>query len=180
MAIGIRNVTTWGRRWHAAITAAALLVVAVQARGAQDVGVDAQLQGNALAISTHATIRALLPIIWQTLTDYDHLAESNPTSITRRPSRSTCSAEIYGAWPALTASKPSSAPVSNSCCAGRGSSSPIFPCRCLLPLPDCARPLQTSSPAWSGRSNAEDRPRLVAEQSDTSPWTDWFGPCSPS
>jgi len=53
-------------------------VVAVQAPGAQDVGVDAQLQGNALAISTHATIRAPLPIIWQTLTDYDHLAEFIP------------------------------------------------------------------------------------------------------
>jgi ribosome-associated toxin RatA of RatAB toxin-antitoxin module len=78
MAISIRNVTTSRRRWHAAITSAALLVVAVQARGAQDVGVDAQLRGNALAITTHATIRAPLPVIWQTLTDYDHLAEFIP------------------------------------------------------------------------------------------------------
>jgi len=78
MAIRIQKVTAAARRWHAAITSAAVLVLAVQARGAQDVGVDTQLQGNALAISTHATIRATLPIMWQTLTDYDHLAEFIP------------------------------------------------------------------------------------------------------
>ena len=78
MAIRIQKVTASARSWHAALTSVAVLVLAVQARGAQDVDVDAQLQGNALAISTHATIRARLPIIWQTLTDYDHLAEFIP------------------------------------------------------------------------------------------------------
>ena len=78
MAISIQNATTSAPRWHAAITSVAVLVLALQARGAQDVGVDAQLQGNVLAISTHATIRASLPTIWQTLTDYDHLAEFIP------------------------------------------------------------------------------------------------------
>jgi ribosome-associated toxin RatA of RatAB toxin-antitoxin module len=73
-----QKVTTSARSWQAALTSAAVLVLAVHARAAQDVGVDAQLQGNGLAISTHATIRAPLPIIWQTLTDYDHLAEFIP------------------------------------------------------------------------------------------------------
>ena len=78
MAIRIQKVTASARSWHAALTSVAVLVLAVQARGAQDVGVDAQLRGNALAITTHATIRAPLPVIWQTLTDYDHLAEFIP------------------------------------------------------------------------------------------------------
>jgi ribosome-associated toxin RatA of RatAB toxin-antitoxin module len=41
-------------------------------------GVDAQFQGNALTISAHATMRMPLSVIWDTLTDYDHLAEFIP------------------------------------------------------------------------------------------------------
>jgi ribosome-associated toxin RatA of RatAB toxin-antitoxin module len=57
---------------------AGILVGEASAWSAQDVAVDAEVQGNALAINAHATIRAPLPLIWHTLTDYDHLAEFIP------------------------------------------------------------------------------------------------------
>lgn len=78
MAGSIRNTTTTAWRWYAAISSAAVLALACEARGAEDVGVDAALQGNVLAISAHATIGVPLPIIWQTLTDYDRLAQFIP------------------------------------------------------------------------------------------------------
>ncbi len=58
--------------------AVAVVITAARVESAQDVAVDAQRQGNALAISAYARIRAPLPLIWQTLTDYDHLAEFIP------------------------------------------------------------------------------------------------------
>ena len=61
-----------------AAAAAAAIVLACDAHGAQDVGIDAQLKGDVLAVSAHATIRAPLPVIWHTLTDYDYLAEFIP------------------------------------------------------------------------------------------------------
>src|SRR5215469_11003674 len=78
MAANIRYTapSAWGR-W-VAVTAAAALALACDAHGAQDVGLDAQLRGHVLAVSAHATIRAPLPVIWHTLTDYDHLAEFIP------------------------------------------------------------------------------------------------------
>jgi ribosome-associated toxin RatA of RatAB toxin-antitoxin module len=67
------------RLWWAALAlSAGVSAAAGFARGAEDVGVDAKLQGDALAISAHAAIRAPLQLIWQTLTDYDHLAEFIP------------------------------------------------------------------------------------------------------
>jgi ribosome-associated toxin RatA of RatAB toxin-antitoxin module len=78
MAASIQDTTTLGSSWYATIISAVVLVLALEARGAQDVSVDAQLQGNAMAISAHATIRAPLSVIWHTLTDYDHLAEFIP------------------------------------------------------------------------------------------------------
>lgn len=68
----------------AAFTAAAITVGGEPARSAEDVAVEAQLQGNALAITAHATLRAPLPIIWRTLTDYDHLAAFIPGMKTSR------------------------------------------------------------------------------------------------
>ena len=65
-------------RQIAIAAALATIVFAHTVRSAQDVAVDAQRQGNALAVSAHATIRAPLPLIWRTLTDYDHLAEFIP------------------------------------------------------------------------------------------------------
>jgi ribosome-associated toxin RatA of RatAB toxin-antitoxin module len=61
-----------------AAAAAAALALACDAHGAQDLGLDARLKGHVLAVSAHATIRAPLPVIWHTLTDYDHLAEFIP------------------------------------------------------------------------------------------------------
>jgi len=61
------------------ITVALTAIVLVQGvRAAQDVAVEAQRRGNALAVDAHATLRASLPLIWRTLTDYDHLAEFIP------------------------------------------------------------------------------------------------------
>ena len=70
-----------GRLRSAGRAAAALALAALfaaNADGAQDIGVDAQRQGDALAVSAHATIRAPLSVIWRTLTDYDHLADFIP------------------------------------------------------------------------------------------------------
>jgi hypothetical protein len=61
-----------------AIAVAVVITAAARAESTQDVVVDAHRQGNALAISAYARIRAPLPLIWQTLTDYDHLAEFIP------------------------------------------------------------------------------------------------------
>lgn len=69
---------------QAVITAATITVVVSASAGAQEVAVDAQLKGNALAVSAHATIHAALATIWHTLTDYDHLAEFIPGMKTSR------------------------------------------------------------------------------------------------
>jgi hypothetical protein len=58
MAISIRITAILASRWYATIISAALLVLACEARRAQDVGVDAQFQGNAFAISCHANVLA--------------------------------------------------------------------------------------------------------------------------
>lgn len=84
MAPSIRYTGVLAGRWCVAIASASLLALACEARAAQDIGLDAQLRGNALAIKAHATIRAPLPIIWHTLTDYDHLAEFIPGMKTSR------------------------------------------------------------------------------------------------
>jgi len=65
-------------RWAAVVVAVGTVFAATRAESARDVAVDAERQGNALAISAHATIRAPLPLIWATLTDYDHLAQFIP------------------------------------------------------------------------------------------------------
>jgi len=78
MAANIRYTGASARERWVAVAAAAALTLACEAHGAQDVGLDAQLRGHVLAVSAHATIRAPLPVIWHTLTDYDHLAEFIP------------------------------------------------------------------------------------------------------
>ena len=45
---------------------------------AKHVSVEASYQGSAVAIIAHATINAPYALIWQTLTDYDHLSEFIP------------------------------------------------------------------------------------------------------
>jgi hypothetical protein len=79
MASSCRRINISARVWWVAVAAAAGFTIAVHAAvGAQDVAVDAERQGNALLVSAHATIRAPLPVIWRTLTDYDHLADFIP------------------------------------------------------------------------------------------------------
>jgi ribosome-associated toxin RatA of RatAB toxin-antitoxin module len=50
--------------------------------GAEQVSVEASRQGAAVAIEARATIKAPYALIWQTLTDYDHLSEFIPGMIT--------------------------------------------------------------------------------------------------
>ena len=46
--------------------------------GAEQVSVEASSQGTAVAIKARAAIKAPYALIWQTLTDYDHLSEFIP------------------------------------------------------------------------------------------------------
>ena len=50
--------------------------------GAEQVSVEASRQGTAVAIEARATIKATHTLIWQTLTDYDHLSEFIPGMLT--------------------------------------------------------------------------------------------------
>lgn len=61
------------------LIAAGLLVLCAAVAAAQDnVTVNAERRGSAVAIDAHAEIRASLPLIWQTLTDYNELARFIP------------------------------------------------------------------------------------------------------
>ncbi|HVP08165.1 MAG TPA: SRPBCC family protein [Burkholderiales bacterium] len=59
-----------------------LLTLAVLAscetRAADNVTVAAQREGDAVRVSAHAVLRATPPVVWRTLTDYEHLAEFIP------------------------------------------------------------------------------------------------------
>jgi ribosome-associated toxin RatA of RatAB toxin-antitoxin module len=75
----IRRAGISGWLWRPAVAAAVGTILAAEpARSAQEVTVDADQQGNALAVTAQAILRAPLPLIWRTLTDYDHLAEFIP------------------------------------------------------------------------------------------------------
>jgi ribosome-associated toxin RatA of RatAB toxin-antitoxin module len=50
--------------------------------GAEQMSVDASRQGTAVAIKARATIKAPCALIWQTLTDYNHLSEFIPGMMT--------------------------------------------------------------------------------------------------
>jgi hypothetical protein len=54
------------------------------AQAAEQVSVQAQRQGSAVAIRATATIQVPYPVIWQTLTDYGHLHEFIPGMIRSR------------------------------------------------------------------------------------------------
>ncbi len=61
--------------------AGALLILAAWvgiATGAEQVSIEASRHGTAVAIMARATIKAPYALIWQTLTDYDHLSEFIP------------------------------------------------------------------------------------------------------
>jgi ribosome-associated toxin RatA of RatAB toxin-antitoxin module len=48
------------------------------------ISVQAKRQGSAVQVTTQAIVRAPLEVIWQTLTDYDHLAEFVPDLVSSR------------------------------------------------------------------------------------------------
>ena len=59
---------------HCAVGALLILTALVGAAiGAEQVSVEASRHGTAVAIKARATIKAPYTLIWQTLTDYDHL-----------------------------------------------------------------------------------------------------------
>jgi len=58
--------------------AAALLLTPAAVAQAAAIELDAQLQGNAVAVAASARLNVPYPVIWQTLTDYNHLAEFVP------------------------------------------------------------------------------------------------------
>lgn len=62
----------------------ALLVLAAcigAAQAAEQVSIEASSRGSAVEIDARATVRAPYALIWQTLTDYDHLSEFIPGMI---------------------------------------------------------------------------------------------------
>jgi ribosome-associated toxin RatA of RatAB toxin-antitoxin module len=48
------------------------------ARSSTDISVNATAQDGAVQVTAHAVVRAPIGLIWQTLTDYDHLAQFVP------------------------------------------------------------------------------------------------------
>jgi ribosome-associated toxin RatA of RatAB toxin-antitoxin module len=54
------------------------LVACAWARSAAEVSVSATAQDEAVQVSAHAVVRAPIELIWQTLTDYDHLPQFIP------------------------------------------------------------------------------------------------------
>jgi len=61
-----------------ALLALVLLAAALGARGAEDLSVEATRRGRALEVTCRALLEAPPAIVWQTLTDYDRLAEFVP------------------------------------------------------------------------------------------------------
>jgi ribosome-associated toxin RatA of RatAB toxin-antitoxin module len=70
---------------HCPVGALLILIVWVGvAFSAEQVSVEASAQGTAVAIMARATIKAPYALIWQTLTDYDHLSEFIPGIVKSR------------------------------------------------------------------------------------------------
>jgi len=61
-----------------AIALSALLLVAAPARSAEDLSVETIRRGDALEIACRAELEAPVALVWDTLTDYDRLAEFIP------------------------------------------------------------------------------------------------------
>jgi Polyketide cyclase / dehydrase and lipid transport len=68
-----------GPRWRRMSLLLAVLALRVTAAdAADDFTVEARRHGSAVEVSARATLHAPFPLIWQTLTDYDHLAQFIP------------------------------------------------------------------------------------------------------
>ena len=68
-----RDPDTWP-----ALALSALLLAAPYARSAEGLSVEAVRRGDALEIACRAELEAPVALVWETLTDYDHLAEFIP------------------------------------------------------------------------------------------------------
>jgi ribosome-associated toxin RatA of RatAB toxin-antitoxin module len=62
----------------AAVQGLLLPLLPATALAATEVGVSAVARDDAVEVATHALVRAPLELVWQTLTDYDHLARFVP------------------------------------------------------------------------------------------------------
>ncbi len=54
------------------------IVASCETQAAENVVVAASREGDAIRVNAHAVLKANQPVIWRTLTDYDHLAEFIP------------------------------------------------------------------------------------------------------
>jgi hypothetical protein len=77
--LSCRRTSSGRTRRGRTVAIAILLASSLRAAAAGDaVTVEAARRGDAVAVAARATLHAPLPLIWQTLTDYDHLAEFIP------------------------------------------------------------------------------------------------------
>jgi hypothetical protein len=60
-------------RTFLALVAASILVPPAQAAG-EDIVVEVQKNGNEIAVRVDCPVKAPLPVVWDVLTDYDHMA----------------------------------------------------------------------------------------------------------
>jgi ribosome-associated toxin RatA of RatAB toxin-antitoxin module len=76
----VRQWTTWCAR----LALVSTLHIPALAVAGDVIGVQATRQGAAVQVTTQALVRAPLEVIWQTLTDYDRLAEFVPDIVSSR------------------------------------------------------------------------------------------------
>lgn len=68
-----------GMRWVGRVVlVASALAAACGALAAEDLAIAAERQGRVVKVLARATLQASPALVWQTLTDYDHLAEFIP------------------------------------------------------------------------------------------------------
>jgi hypothetical protein len=77
----LRHLITW---CAGLVLTSALSTTAGGVLAGEVISVQARRQGSAVQVTTQAIVRAPQELIWQTLTDYDHLAEFVPDLISSR------------------------------------------------------------------------------------------------
>jgi ribosome-associated toxin RatA of RatAB toxin-antitoxin module len=74
----LRSIRSGWQTFGAALAVFAWLCASVSAQAAAEVSVKTVKRDGAVNVEAHATLQVPLELIWQTLTDYDHLAEFIP------------------------------------------------------------------------------------------------------
>jgi len=74
----LRSIRSGWQTAGAALAVFALLCASVAAQAAAEVSVKTVKRGGAVEVEARATLQVPLELIWQTLTDYDHLSEFIP------------------------------------------------------------------------------------------------------